>query len=239
RITAVWQNGGFSAKFNGSSSIKLFYETEHLCFEFRHFAKLQNVGGNLHRHYTNIMNWIEDKELITQKYFEVINLNNLELIAIIRDNYEQMKKIFPLVEFILTRLETVMTLAIDERIWDAEIILRSALETFVKYVFITSAEADEQLNRIDEYWNSLAEINSLKLSEQAKKNLKHFGNSEIHRVAYLPLILPEELETELRGKWTKAERQKVEQKWSFTEMVNSISNAYHGKPLEIIITLTH
>ena len=45
-ITAVWQNGGFSAKFNGSSSIELLYKTEHLCFDFRHFAKLQNVGGN-------------------------------------------------------------------------------------------------------------------------------------------------------------------------------------------------
>jgi hypothetical protein len=41
--TAVWQNGGFSAKFKFSSSIELLYKTEHLCFDFRHFAKLQNV----------------------------------------------------------------------------------------------------------------------------------------------------------------------------------------------------
>ena len=41
RTTAVWQNGGFSAKFNGSSSIELLYKTEHLCFDFRHFAKLK------------------------------------------------------------------------------------------------------------------------------------------------------------------------------------------------------
>ena len=39
-ITAVWQNGGFSAKFNSSSSIELLYKTEHFRFEFRHFAKL-------------------------------------------------------------------------------------------------------------------------------------------------------------------------------------------------------
>jgi hypothetical protein len=43
QVTAVWQNGGFSAKFNGSSSIELLCKTEHLCFDFRHFAKLQNV----------------------------------------------------------------------------------------------------------------------------------------------------------------------------------------------------
>ena len=46
QITAVWQNGGFSAKFNGSSSFELLYKTEHLCFDFRHFAKPQNVGSN-------------------------------------------------------------------------------------------------------------------------------------------------------------------------------------------------
>ena len=46
RTTAVWQNGGFSAKFNGSSSIELLCKTEHLCFDFRHFAKLQTVSSN-------------------------------------------------------------------------------------------------------------------------------------------------------------------------------------------------
>jgi hypothetical protein len=43
RTTAVWQNGGFSAKFNDSSSIELMYKIEDLRFDFRHFAKLQNV----------------------------------------------------------------------------------------------------------------------------------------------------------------------------------------------------
>jgi len=43
QVTAVWQNGGFSAKINDSSSIELLCKTEHLCFDFRHFAKLQTV----------------------------------------------------------------------------------------------------------------------------------------------------------------------------------------------------
>ncbi|WP_222941032.1 hypothetical protein, partial [Flavobacterium macrobrachii] len=43
---AVWQNGGFSAKFKFSFSIELLCKTEHLCFDFRHFAKLQTVVGN-------------------------------------------------------------------------------------------------------------------------------------------------------------------------------------------------
>jgi hypothetical protein len=39
-ITAVWQNGGFSAKFIVSSSIKLFYKSEYMYFEFRDFGKV-------------------------------------------------------------------------------------------------------------------------------------------------------------------------------------------------------
>lgn len=53
RTTAVWQNGGFSAKFKFSSSIELLHKTEHLCFDFRHFAKLQNVIGKRNRRHNN------------------------------------------------------------------------------------------------------------------------------------------------------------------------------------------
>ena len=49
QITAVWQNGGFSAKFNISSSIELLCKTDLLYFDFRHFAKLQTVICNPYR----------------------------------------------------------------------------------------------------------------------------------------------------------------------------------------------
>lgn len=185
------------------------------------------------------MTWIEDKEIITQKYFEIINHNNIELIGVIKDNYEQISPVFPLIEFILARLETIATLIIDDRIWDAEIIMRSALETFIKFLFITTADKDEQLRRIEEYWQYLSEINKLKLSEQAKRNLKYFTDSEMHKLAYLPLVLSDEEENEIRAKWTKAERQKLEQKWSFTEMILSISKANENNPLEMVATLAH
>ena len=43
QIAAVWQNDGFSTKFNSSSSIELLCKAEHLHFDFRHFAKRWNV----------------------------------------------------------------------------------------------------------------------------------------------------------------------------------------------------
>jgi len=185
------------------------------------------------------MSWERDKDIITQRYFQAINVNNIELFGIIKENLSELQSILPLIEFVISRLESVTTLAVDNRIWDAEIILRSALETFTKFLFITTADKEEQTIRINEYWNSLAEINSIKQSAQAKRNLEHLGDSKIHRLAYLPMILPADEEAELREKWTKSERQKVEQKWSFTEMIFSISKSYRGKPFEMIVALTH
>lgn len=183
--------------------------------------------------------WIQDKKIITEAYFEAINKNNIELFRIIKDHLKEVEPILPLIEFIIERLETVTDLIVNDKIWDAEIILRSAIETFVKLVFITTASIPERGNRILEYWIYLSEINSIKQSDQAKKNLKHFKHLETHNLANLPIILSEELEKELRKKWTKSERQQLEQKWSFTEIVNSLAKDYRGKPMELFETLSH
>lgn len=183
--------------------------------------------------------WEEDKNIIFEKHIELINKNIILLYGTIKDHLDTIKPILPLVDFILTRIGTITELIRKEQLWDGEIILRSALETLVKMVFITSSSGRERAERIDEYWNCLAEINSLKMSEQAKKNLQYFGESELHRVAYSPLLLPEDQENQLREKWPKKKRQLMEQKWSFSSMIHYISALYKGEPLEMISALSH
>lgn len=186
------------------------------------------------------MNWLEDKARLTKKIFLLINANNLELYRILKEKQEEIQPIYPFIGFIIERLGAVTDLTVQGRLWDAEIVLRSAMETIVKFVFITTApDKQEQNKRLTEFWNDLAEVNSLKHSEQAKLNLIHLGTSETHRLAYTPNVLTEEDELKLRGKWSKAERQKLEQKWSFTEIIRSLSKNYRGKPNEIFITLSH
>lgn len=183
--------------------------------------------------------WEEDKTTITEKYTELLNSSNIMLFGIIRNHLEATKMVFPIITFILERIDTVIELTERYKIWDAEIVLRSAIETFTKFMYIATASKEEKEQRIDEFWNSLAEINSLKMSEQAKKNLKIFGNSEIHRIAYLPLILPDKIEAELREKWPRKKRQEVEKRWSFTEIINEIALKNQGTPLENITALSH
>lgn len=185
------------------------------------------------------MTWLDDKQLITERYFEAINVCNIELFGRIKKKLEVARPILPLITFIIERLGTVTTLVTQDRIWDAEIVHRTALETFVKFLFITSADKEEQKIRLNEYWQELEEINRIKQSEQAKKNLVQFGHIEHMRVAYSPNVLQPDEEVRLKAKWNKVSRQKLEQKWSFSEMLNTLAKDYKGKPMEMFTGLAH
>lgn len=183
--------------------------------------------------------WITDKPIIEDTYIKTINNCIVKLKCIIDCN-PQLAPIYPLAKFTMDRLHSVLTLTVNFMIWDAEILLRSAIESLIKLAFICSAESkDEQKTRLNEYWRDLAEILELKESDQAKKNLSTLPDSEEHKVAFLPIILSEERELELRQKWTKKKRQQLEQKWSFTEILNSLSKNYKGKPEPIFNLLSY
>lgn len=182
--------------------------------------------------------WEIDKEIITDTYLELIYSNNWNLLSILKENYTKIQDILPIIEFILERFESITYLCRKGMYWDCEIILRSALETFIKYLYITIGNEDESKNKINEYWNSLAEIFSLKMSEQAKKNLELIKDNDTYTIAFLPLVLPEHEESELKKKWPKVERKKIEQKWSFSQMIATLSSIGDKKTLKIISGLT-
>ena len=183
--------------------------------------------------------WDKDKSILVSHYYESINTNNLLLFSIIRDHLDEFKQVYPLVEFILCRIETIFELVQHNRLWDAEIILRSVIESFVKLSYISFATEDEKNIRLNEFWNDLEEINLLKFSDQAKLNLKYAQDNEIQRIAFSPLIMPEDIENKLREIWPRKKRQVIESKWSFTNIIKEISGQFKGTPLEVCILATH
>lgn len=182
--------------------------------------------------------WIQDKEVITETYLEIINTINYHFLFIAKENFDRLKIVFPLVEFIMERFETVITLCINGLLWDCEIILRSTQETFVKYLYILNGEESDFDIKIDEYWKSLAEVQSLKMSSQAKLNLELLKDSDFSEIAFLPLVLSTEEEERLKIKWPKKERSKLENKWSFSQMILELSSEKNNITRDNIMLFT-
>ncbi len=184
-------------------------------------------------------NWEKDFKIIIDIYTDCINRQRIEVYKILKNNINNLEEIRPLIDFIMSRLDAVYSLILDWMLWDAEIVLRSALETLVKLIYILEGNSEEYLERCNEFWRVLPKLYSLKLSMQGKRNLEYLGESEIHRLAYTPLILPPAEEKQIKDKWPKSDRQKIEQRWSFSEIVLFLSRKYKGTSYEGILTLTH
>jgi len=183
--------------------------------------------------------WNKDKQVITGEYYQAINLCNIELFNLLKQHQDKTKETYPLIEYVLERIEAAIVLTENNLLWDAEIVMRAALETLVKFAFISDAGEMERPQLLKEFWYDLSEIYTIKLSEQAKKNLSSTIGNEMHRLAHSPQILSPEDEVRLRGKWSKATRSQLEQKWSFTGIVATLTKRAGGELAHGIQLTTH
>lgn len=130
--------------------------------------------------------------------------------------------------FIHERTQTLFLLVQNDCLWDADIILRPIAECTVKFAYISSFSKTKRLEKVDEFWKDLAEINRLKQSNQAKLivELTNFDSNFL-----TDQILSKEEEKILSEKWTKQLRQRKEQPWSYNEMIKTIATNYDFKEI--------
>lgn len=127
------------------------------------------------------------------------------------------------IRYIDLRQHAILDLLDLNHLWDAQIVARSVLEALTKLLFIAGADLPERQERIREYWDDLAELNSLKQSEAARRMIGWSRGKRELEVPYMPLVLDTSIENTLKKKWPKSKRQKLEQKWSYTEMTKWLS----------------
>lgn len=134
----------------------------------------------------------------------------------------------PLVRFVSTQLylschfstESSLILLQNGQEWDSEIINRSIIEGVVKYIYMLQGSEEEVLNKVKEYWEILPKYSSVKRSNRINLLLQELNLGE--RDSWKPL---EDLKiTELniasiRSDTNKQQRQLLEQKWSFGNIV--------------------
>ncbi len=90
------------------------------------------------------MDWIKDKAVISGDYIEAMNICNLKIFELVGSNFEEIKEAYPLIEYVIERMNAVIALTQQDMLWDADILVRSGLETLVKFGFI--AETDRWID---------------------------------------------------------------------------------------------
>jgi hypothetical protein len=123
--------------------------------------------------------------------------------------------------YLSARSQAVSFLLSHGYAWDAEIILRSFYETAAKIMLVCLAEPVDQPQLVDEFWNKLGTVNSRRTARKAALAEKVFESNSLSGPIFQALqdtrIFPLEDET------SKAERRRLEQKWSFTEIIENLS----------------
>lgn len=175
---------------------------------------------------------------------------NLDAIRCIRDEVQHLFELSchdrldlcatlkPLFHYIFSRSQTISFLISHRIAWDAEIILRSFYETAAKILFICSAEPGEQDILCKEFWDDFDPIGNRRTAQKAKFAEFLFDPESISAKVFQ--VLQDEKNFNFSQTGNKAYRKALEQKWSFSEIINSLDQRSHkGKKFKGIKSLLH
>lgn len=151
------------------------------------------------------------------------------------------------VRFITTQLyidchfssESSLILIQEGQEWDADIINRTIIEGTVKYIYMISCNDKKQHERANEYSHLLPNFSAIRRHERAKKFLDELENNNgLSWKVIEEQLLTEEQIIEYRSGLNRKERKAIEQKWSFSEIVNEFATSKE-EGLELLAHLTY
>lgn len=135
--------------------------------------------------------------------------------------------------------ESALLLISYERLWDAEVLVRSVLEGTLKYAFLCIGSDAERDEKVKEYWEDLPEITRMKRHRRASEILDMVDNPSAVEWRSLKDLLVDSAELDsLRVKYPRSLRQKLEQKWSFNEIIRELQNSGVAG-FEMLVGLTY
>jgi hypothetical protein len=67
--------------------------------------------------------WEKDKPIITGEYFRAINICNIMLFELIGPQFEKIREAFPLIGYVIERMNAVIVLTQQDILWDADIVI--------------------------------------------------------------------------------------------------------------------
>lgn len=120
--------------------------------------------------------------------------------------------------------ESMLLLVSEYRLWDSEILFRSVIEGTLRYLFIFSGkEVELYANKATEFWHVLPDIKMLSNHHKILSVLEHVDKEHNNWKPYVDLLIPDDVLEDLKSKYPKKVRRSIEQKWSFSEIVKTLS----------------
>ncbi len=143
-----------------------------------------------------------------------------------RDLYSETVRVLTAYQF--DRALGAYCLLVNGLVWDSEIVLRSFYETVVKVFFLSTASTEIRGGLLKEFWEVLPAIYDAKGAEKAKspeKLARSQGRIDDARIFEF-LQRPENFSIE--GPGNRQFRKSVEQKWSFSKIVDVLNRGGDG-----------
>ena len=173
------------------------------------------------------------KQLVTEaSEAEVVGIN-YDIYNLASRNPVLFVDVVPIINFILGRVNTVVTLTKMGSLWDAEIILRTVLESFAKFLKIASQENDVKYDAVlDEFWIILDEIERIAHSDKAKEVINSGKNTTPGILAQSVLSKEEEDFLKSKPSWSnRKDRIRIKNDWSFSAIMIDMLKREHTTPL--------
>ena len=188
---------------------------------------------------------IEQEISLAEQTEKVLVLYTDSIVEILESGLSERQKLASTVQsifrFVVDRQQAIILLIKSNAPWDSEILLRSAMEGVVRILFLCYCNADERSVRISEYWQGLAQDNSVRQSRKAqicinsRRNVpnSNLGNAEVD--VFVGIKQASSKFSQRTEEKSRKERQIISQKWSFTNIVTELdkflSNKFNNAPL--------
>lgn len=167
---------------------------------------------------TMIRKWIDSAKYI---HVECIGLQNA-LHSFPSWTLYQHEVIKDLSSACIRATESCYMLIENERLWDADIIYRSAVEATFKFAFLL-LDKTEFNNSFSEFSEDLFYIGEIRNHRKAQDFLRHIPEN----TAIQNLLLPPEVLQDYLKKFPSKRRRALEGKWGLTGLVNEITKSDH------------
>lgn len=121
--------------------------------------------------------------------------------------------------------ESALVLVQVGKEWDAEILIRAVLEGTVKFLYIFHGERSKIIRRVSEYLDILPDFGAIRRHDKASLFLSEVADPDsLTWKPFHDLLLPDQIIEQKRHGMNRTLRKKLEQDWSFTEMLKSFSD---------------